>query len=121
LTEVGHGGTPPHAHAGEDLHLEAEILAEAKIANVIIEIHSETDTTATEFTASYSDYNGLINATFHKHIDIPATQPAGLYHLHLTVTDTEGNTQTAESELEILATEENSEITIALTEIGHGA
>ncbi len=121
LTEVGHGGTPPHAHAGEDLHLEAEILAEAKIANVTIEIHSETDTTAPEITASYSDYNGLINATFHKHIDIPATQPAGLYHLHLTVTDTEGNTQTAESELEILAAEENSEITIALTEIGHGS
>ena len=120
LTEVGHGGTPPHAHAGEDLHLEAEILAEAKIASVTVEIHSETDTNVPDIIAAFSDYNGLINATFHKHIDIPAAQPAGLYHLHLTVTDTEGNTKTAESELEILAAEENSEITIALTEIGHG-
>lgn len=120
LTEVGHGGTLPHAHAGEDLHLEAEILAAAKIANVTVEIHSETDASAPEITANYSDYNGLINATFHKHIDIPATQPAGVYHLHLTVTDFDGNTKTAESELEILAAEQDSNITIALTEIGHG-
>lgn len=121
LTEVGHGGTVPHAHAGEDLHLEAEILAAAKIANVTVEIHSETDASAPEITASYADYNNLINATFHKHIDIPATQPAGIYHLHLTVTDLDGNTKTAESELEILAAEADSNITIALTEIGHGA
>jgi hypothetical protein len=120
LTEVGHGGTPPHAHAGEDLHLEAEIIAAAKIANVTIEIHSETYASAPEITASYADYNNLINATFHKHIDIPATQPAGIYHLHLTVTDLDGNTKTAESELEILAAEEDSQISIALTEIGHG-
>ncbi|WP_294823497.1 DUF4625 domain-containing protein [uncultured Flavobacterium sp.] len=120
FTEVGHGGTPPHAHAGEDLHLEAEILAEAKIAAVTVEIHSETNANAPEITATYNDYNGLINATFHKHIDIPATQPAGLYHLHLKVTDADGNTRTAESELEILAAETGSDITIALTEIGHG-
>lgn len=120
FTEVGHGGTPPHAHAGEDLHLEAEILAEAKIASVTVAIHSETNANAPEINATYSDYNGLINATFHKHIDIPATQPAGLYHLHLTVTDTDGNTRTAESELEILTAEDEGGITIALTEIGHG-
>lgn len=120
LTEVGHGGTPPHAHAGEDLHLEAEILAKAKIASVSVEIHSETDASAPEITATYADYNGLINATFHKHVDIPATQPAGIYHLHLTVTDLDGNTKTAESELEILAADNSGDITIALTEIGHG-
>lgn len=121
LTEVGHGGTVPHAHAGEDLHLEAEILAGAKIAGITVEIHSETNAAAPEITASYADYNGLINATFHKHIDIPATQPAGMYHLHITVTDTQGNTVSAESDLEILAPENNSDISINLTEIGHGA
>lgn len=120
LTEVGHGGTPPHAHAGEDLHLEAEIVADAKIANVVLEIHSETDASIPEITASYSDYNGLRNATFHKHIDIPATQPAGIYHLHLTVTDEAGNTKTAESELKILAAETGDGIAINITELGHG-
>ncbi|MXN93240.1 DUF4625 domain-containing protein [Flavobacterium sp. Sd200] len=120
FTEVGHGGTPPHAHAGEDLHLEAEILAEAKIANVVIEIHSETDASAPEITAAYSDYNGLRNATFHKHVDIPATQPAGIYHLHLTVTDANGQTKTAESNLEILPAETDSSIAIEITELGHG-
>lgn len=121
LTEVGHGGTPPHAHAGEDLHLEAEILASARIASVVLEIHSETDPSAPEITATYSDYNGLINATFHQHIDIPATQPAGTYHLHLTVTDEAGNTETAESELEILPAETGGEFSIVLAELGHGA
>lgn len=121
LTEVGHGGTPAHAHAGEDLHLEAEITAKAKIASVAIEIHSEDNNEAPEITATYNDYNGLINATFHKHIDIPATQPAGMYHLHLTVTDMDGNTKTAEAEIEILPADSEGEISIALTEIGHGS
>lgn len=121
LTEVGHGGTPPHAHAGEDLHLEAEILAHAKIAGVIVTIHSESNNGAPEITQAYNDYNGLINAEFHKHIDIPASHPAGLYHLHLTVTDMNGNSVSAESELEILAAGQGGEINIALTEIGHGA
>lgn len=121
LTEVGHGGTPPHAHAGEDLHLEAEVTAMAKIANVTVEIHSETNSSAPEIVVSFNDYNGLINAEFHKHIDIPASQPAGLYHLHLTVTDANGNKKAAESELEILPAETEGSISIAMTEIGHGA
>lgn len=120
LTEVGHGGTLPHVHAGEDLHLEAEILADAKINTVKIEIHSESNSSAPAITASYEDYKGLKNATFHKHIDIPANQPAGIYHLHLTVTDLNGKTKTAEAEIEVLAAEPEGEITIDLTEIGHG-
>ena len=121
LTEVGHGGNPPHAHAGEDLHLEAEILAEAKIANVSVEIHNDTNTSAPEINATFADYNGLRNATFHKHIDIPATQPAGIYHLHVTVTDADGNTKTAESDLEILPAETDNSINIDITELGEGA
>jgi hypothetical protein len=120
FTEIGHGGTPPDAHAGEDLHIEAEILAEAKIASVSIAIHSESNTAAPEINASYDDYNGLKNATFHKHVDIPATQPAGIYHLHLTVTDTDGNVKIAESDLEILAAETDNSINIEITELGHG-
>ena len=119
LTEVGHG-TPPHVHAGEDLHLEAEILAPGKIASVTVEIHNESDTSAPEITASFDDYNGLLNATFHKHIDIPANQPPGNYHLHLTVTDQNGNVKMVEAELEILAADTENNIEIELTEIGHG-
>lgn len=120
LTEVGHG-TPAHAHAGEDLHLEAEILAEAQIATVTVSLHHETDSSAPEITATYQDYNGLINATFHKHIDIPATQTPGSYHLHLTVTDQLGNTKQADAEVQILTSDDDSSIAVNLTELGHGA
>ena len=117
LTEVGSGNNL-QATAGEDLHLEAEILATGKIASVVVEIHSETNTSAPEITQTFADYNGLLNATFHKHVDIPATQPAGNYHLHLTVTDQQGNVKTVEAEIEILAS--SSLFNISLTEIGHG-
>ena len=117
LTEVGSGNNLK-ATAGEDLHLEAEILATGKIASVAVEIHSESNSNAPEIKQTFSDYNGLLNATFHKHVDIPATQPAGHYHLHLTVTDQNGNVKTAEAEIEILAS--SNLFNISLTGIGHG-
>lgn len=117
LTEVGSGNNLK-ATAGEDLHLEAEILAPGKIASVAVEIHSETNSSAPEIIETFADYNGLLNATFHKHVDIPAAQPAGIYHLHLTVTDQQGNIKTVEAEIEILAS--SSLFNISLTEIGHG-
>ena len=117
LTEVGSGNNSK-ATAGEDLHLEAEILATGKIASVVVEIHSETNSSAPEISQSFADYNGLLNATFHKHVDIPTTQPAGIYHLHLTVTDEQGNVKTAEAEIEIIAS--NPLFTVDLTEFGHG-
>lgn len=120
LTEVGHGATP-NTHAGEELHLEAEILASAKIANVKLEIQHESNSAAPLIEILYNDYNGLINATFHKHVLIPANQPVGTYHLHLTVTDMDGNVKTAQSDLEILSAEEQSGIDIAITELGHGS
>ncbi len=117
LTEVGSGNNG-QVTAGEDLHLEAEILATGRIASVAVEIHSESNSSAPEINQAFTEYNGLLNATFHKHIDIPATQPAGTYHLHLTVTDQDGNVKTEETTIEILAS--SSLFQISLTEIGHG-
>lgn len=119
LTEVGHG-TPAHVHAGSDLHLEAEIIASARIASIKVEIHHENDSSAPEIIKEFSNYNGQINALFHEHIDIPANQPAGDYHLHLTVIDQAGNTKTVEAELEIIAENNDAEISINITELGHG-
>lgn len=119
LTEVGHG-TPAHAHAGEDLHLEAEILASQKIGTVSVELQHKSNTSAPIIRTSFTDYVGLLNATFHKHIDIPATQPAGQYNLRLTVTDQDGNAKTETAEVEILPASTESAIEIELTELGHG-
>ncbi|WP_262480583.1 DUF4625 domain-containing protein [Algibacter lectus] len=38
---------------------------------------------------------------FHEHFDVPATAPAGEYHLSFVVEDEEGNTKTYESHIDI--------------------
>jgi Domain of unknown function (DUF4625) len=85
---------------GSDLHVEADITAEGTISAVTVEIHPE-GTGTWEFDSTYTEFSGLKNTTFHKHIVIPVTAEAGDYHLHISVTDMEGNVATAESELEL--------------------
>lgn len=103
LTEVGHENSKT-ATAGDDMHLEADIVADGLIARIDIEIHME-DGGKYEIECSYTDgkYIGVRNTEFHEHIDIPSDAPAGEYHLHFTVTDKEGQQTTAESELNIVA------------------
>lgn len=100
-------------YIGSDLHMEAEILAEGKIDVVTVEIHSE-DGSGEEIEASFDDYSGQLNATFHKHVDIPAEMEEGEYHFHLSVVDMLGNTTEIEEELtlEIIVDEEAPELTI---------
>lgn len=115
LHEVGIGNSHT-AYIGSDLHLEAEITAEGKIDLVTVEIHQE-EGSGEEIITTYNEFKGFKNTTFHKHVDIPAegVEP-GSYHLHLIVTDLEGNQATAEKELTIveLADETAPEIEITL-------
>ncbi|MBE6332092.1 MAG: DUF4625 domain-containing protein [Bacteroidales bacterium] len=106
LTEVGHENSKT-ATAGDDMHLEADIVAEGLIARIDIEIHMEEGGDY-EIECSYTDgkYIGVRNTEFHEHIDIPADAPAGEYHLHFTVTDKAGQQTTAESDVNIVASEE---------------
>lgn len=107
ISELGHENSKK-VKAGEDLHIEAEIVAEGKISKVIVEIHHEEEhgsikTTEQEFElkTTYDEFSGLKNATFHKHIDIPATAEASHYHFHFIVNDMEGQQTTVEEEIEI--------------------
>lgn len=99
--EIGSGNNK-QAQAGGDFHIEAQIVAPGDIERVHLEIHPEgadgwkLDTVFTEGLA------GLKNAEFHKHIDVPAGAAVGPHHLHLTVTDKNGNTAEIESELEVM-------------------
>ncbi len=98
---------------GSDLHVEAEIIAEGKISTVQVLIHTESegedeksamvtlDEGNWEFDSTYTEFSGLKNTTFHKHIDIPVTADTGVYHFHLIVTDMEGYQTMIEEELEI--------------------
>ena len=101
LTEVGHENTGK-AEQGDDLHLEADILAEGLVKSIYVEIHQESGSYEIEKSYTTGKYIGVKNTEFHEHIDIPAEAPLGEYHLHFTVTDNEGQTATAEAHVEVI-------------------
>jgi hypothetical protein len=97
--------------AGEELHLEAEMLAPEKIDRVELEIHKEGGQKSlhVKFTAGewhlqkvYDKFKGLKNTDFHEHVDVPLSAPGGDYHLHLSLIDQKGNKAEAEGELRVL-------------------
>lgn len=91
------------ATAGKDLHIEAEIVADGKIASIEIEVHNETTNTEVVKMEYTENYVGLKNTEFHKHVDIPATTKAGTYHFHIKVVDQQGQSNTVEKDLTITA------------------
>jgi len=103
--------------AGTDLHLEGDIVAEALIDKIEIEIHQEGG--SFKFAKIYTDekYVGKKNVTFHEHIDIPSEVPAGQYHFHFTVTDKVGNATTVESPLIIQASDVKTSYKLIFTEV----
>jgi len=99
--EVGSGNSKT-GYPGDDLHLDAEIIAPGGIARITLEIHSDAPG-GWSFEQVYTgDYVGKKNAEFHRHIDIPSDAPLGDYHLHLSVTDQAGQTVEAEAELQLV-------------------
>lgn len=104
--------------AGSDLHIEGNIIAESLIAKIDIEIHQEGGGSF-KINKSYTDgkYIGVKNTTFHEHLDIPSEAPAGNYHLHFSVTDKAGNTETVESPLTVTAAEGKVSYKLVFTEV----
>ncbi|MBN7811827.1 DUF4625 domain-containing protein [Algoriphagus sp. H41] len=110
--EFGEGGTHStegSAYRGSDLHLEAEILAEATVASITVTIHGHDLPVGEgeeewDFSQTYTDDKYLVkNPTFHEHIDIPANAPAGEYHIVMEVTDEAGKTTEVEGHLDVKA------------------
>ncbi|GEO21880.1 DUF4625 domain-containing protein [Cyclobacterium qasimii] len=108
--EMGEGSshsTEPVAYRGTDLHLEATIIANANVASITLSIHAHDvevgeGETEWDFEKVYTDSKYLVkNPAFHEHIDIPATAPAGEYHVVLEVLDIAGNITEVEGHLEI--------------------
>ncbi len=109
--EYGEGSvhsTDQVAYKGSDIHIEAEINAEAVVSSITLIIHAH-DLTPSEgevdwdYENVYTDASLLvINPTFHKHVDVPTNIPAGEYHIELIVTDELGNSTEIDGHLEIL-------------------
>lgn len=110
ILEFGEGqihGNDHTSHVGEEVHIEAEIVAEGKIDKVQVIIHPEGEHKSVkqgewELDTTYTKFSGLKNTTFHEHIDIADWAEPGEYHFDLIVTDQEGNQSSADVELEII-------------------
>ncbi|WP_335967084.1 DUF4625 domain-containing protein [Galbibacter sp. PAP.153] len=110
--EYGEGSehsTDQVAYKGSDVHMEAEINAEATVSSIVVSIHSHDLTPAEgeeewDFEQTFTDEKYLvINPTFHEHIDVPENIPSGEYHVVLTVNDEAGNSTEVEGHLQIMA------------------
>lgn len=108
--EYGEGSTHGDeqvAYKGADIHMEAHINAVATVSSITVDIHAHDlepaeGEVAWELEQVYTDAGYLvINPTFHEHIDVPETAPAGEYHLTLTVTDANGNSTEVEGHIHI--------------------
>ncbi|WP_066225781.1 DUF4625 domain-containing protein [Formosa haliotis] len=109
--EYGEGSehsTDPVVYKGSDLHVEADIYAEATVASITLEIHSHDledtdDEVVWDFEQVYDDASyQVINPTFHVHVDIPSDILAGEYHIELIVVDALGNSTVSDGHLDIM-------------------
>lgn len=99
-TEIGSDNSKI-GYAGNDIHIEANITAPAKIANIKVSIHPE-GVSEWQFDSTYAEgYTGLLNAEFHEHIEIPSKAALGHYHLHITITDQNGKSTKIDDEIEV--------------------
>ena len=96
------------AYKGTDIHLEAEINAEAIVSSITLSIHSHDLTLGDDevewaFEKVYTDAKYLaINPIFHEHVDVPTNIPAGEYHVELLVIDELGNSTEVEGYIQVL-------------------
>ncbi|EDM44144.1 hypothetical protein SCB49_11152 [unidentified eubacterium SCB49] len=109
--EFGEGAshtTDQVGYKGTDLHVEAEINAEAVVSSITLSIHSHDlplgdDEVDWDFTQTFEDADyQVINPEFHEHVDIPENIPAGEYHIELLVIDELGNSTEIDGHLEVL-------------------
>lgn len=83
---------------GSDLHVEAEVTAEAKISKIEVLIHQEENSETWTYDSVYTEFAGLKNTIFHKHVSIPLSTVPGTYCFHFIVTDEEGQQSSVEIE-----------------------
>ena len=104
--------------AGKDLHVEGNLEAQGGIATIDVAIVS-ADGQAVALRKSYTDgkYIGVKNTTFHEHLDIPASVPAGDYVLTFIVTDKLEQSTTFTSGLRITSPVEGAP-TVVFKEVG---
>lgn len=95
---------------GNDLHIDIEVLAINRVDWLRVEIHAEESDKALvllnnstwAFDSIYTEFSGLKNVEFHKHIHIPDNAKPGQYHFHFSVSDSDGNFSDVEDEITVI-------------------
>ncbi|MFC3196642.1 DUF4625 domain-containing protein [Parapedobacter deserti] len=90
--EVGRGDNGIGV-AGEDFHLEIDVVAGDRIDIILIRIEQRPDETyAREWSheVTWEQYRGARNTNVHQHFDIPEDAPAGRYDFVIIVHDQNG-------------------------------
>lgn len=100
-------------YVGSDLHIEAEILADALIQTVEIKIFKENGNW--DLYLIYDEFTNQRNAYFHKHIDIPSGTEIGDYHFLFIVKDQEGNKTQQEVVIEIKLIDDRQSPVLSIT------
>ncbi|MGM0376157.1 MAG: DUF4625 domain-containing protein [Bacteroidota bacterium] len=110
MTEMGYENSGI-AYAGDDLHFNAEIVAEGKIDHVSLTIQPAGDHLKDDHdnheewhvdTTYSTGYSGSKNAEFHEHVDVPEHAEEGPYHLRIQVSDMEGYQSSEGAEFEVV-------------------
>lgn len=102
IKEVGTNNSKV-AYTGNDLHLDAEVIAPSKIASIKLQIMLAETTYGWDFVKTYkTPYAGLKNADFHEHIDVPENAKAGTYTLLIIVTDESGEKTQSKVDFQVI-------------------
>ncbi|MBN2668247.1 MAG: DUF4625 domain-containing protein [Bacteroidales bacterium] len=85
------------AYIGTDLHIEADIEAEAQISTIEVKITAGNVSKGSvdeywSIDSVYTKFDGLKNSNFHEHLDIPMNTIIGSYQFTFIVTDKDGQT-----------------------------
>jgi len=95
------------AYLGKDFHIEAEVVAVNLIQKIDIKIYDEKldagqTNPAWEYTNVIIYTDNLKNVLLHEHIDVPSNVATGEYHIHISVTDKEGNQTEKEDHIDVV-------------------
>ncbi|WP_236972422.1 DUF4625 domain-containing protein [Membranihabitans marinus] len=92
---------------GEDVHVTFMVHAVHGIHSISIDAHAHDLAVGDgevewDFEVEFLDgYHEETEVEFHEHFDVPATAPAGEYHVVFTVEDEEGNTHEYETHIDV--------------------
>ena len=96
--EIGHDNSKL-GKIGHDIHLECKIKSSSKIKAITVSLINDANNKVVEKAYNSSKYVGVLNTTFHEHLDLPSTLAEGDYTCTITVTNAEGSVKSVNSKV----------------------